>query len=157
MPTLSAAKGTPAALDVARLFLSWANRDGDVITNLKMQKLLYYAQAWYLVNFGKPLFGDRIEAWDLGPVVPVVYRAFKANGPRPIDYRDQKGAETVPFTPRQLDYLKEFYRAFARFSAHELVNMSHNESPWVDAYKTHSEITPDSMRSFYKKLSVAKK
>jgi uncharacterized phage-associated protein len=50
------------AIDVAKYFLNWANNKGDLITNLKMQKLLYYAQAWYLVNFKKPLFSDPIEA-----------------------------------------------------------------------------------------------
>jgi len=68
---------TVTAQDVTDLMLYWANRDGDLISNLKLQKLLYYAQAWHLVNFDVPLFGDSIEAWDFGPVIPNVYRQYK--------------------------------------------------------------------------------
>lgn len=143
------------ARNVADLFLSWANRDGDLITNLKMQKLLYYAQAWYLVNFkDKSLFNDVIEAWEFGPVVPVAYHYFKKHGYKPIPYVGN-GNERKPFTPIQLDYLKEFYGEFIGFSAHELVNMAHNEDPWKDTFKEgemHKVISNDLMRSYYSTL-----
>lgn len=147
----------PSALDVTNLFLYWANRDGDVLTNLKIQKLLYYAQAWHLVNFGRPLFADAIQAWDLGPVVPGVWKALTKFGPRPIAYKDHKGEEQNGFSKKQLDYLQEFYRVYGRFSAHELVNMSHNESPWIEAYQHRGVISTDSMLSFYTKVSRKKK
>jgi uncharacterized phage-associated protein len=44
------------------------------ITNLKLQKLLYYCQAWSLVFTGQALFAERIEAWVHGPVVPSIFR-----------------------------------------------------------------------------------
>jgi uncharacterized phage-associated protein len=138
------------AMDVVRLFLSWANRDGDLITNLKMQKMLYYAEAWHLVNFsGRSLFPEPIEAWEFGPVVPPVWQRLKQFGSMPIKYRNQGGQEEQEFSSRQLRYLQEFYRVFMPYTAHALVNMSHNEAPWIDAHERGVGISRDVMRAFY--------
>ena len=127
LPTLSAS-------DVAYLFLAWANKDGDLISNLKMQKLLYYAQAWHLVHFDQPLFNNSIEAWEFGPVVPSVYHEFKVFGSSPIEYSEKTDVESL-FREDQLEFLKEFYGTFIKFTAHELVSMTHAEKPWIDAEK----------------------
>ena len=71
--------------DVAKFFIGLANEQaeqnqGDLMTNLRLQKLLYFAQGWYLARYGKPLFSDEIEAWTYGPVVPEVYQTYKPNG-----------------------------------------------------------------------------
>ena len=69
------------ALHVAQYLLSLVNQDnGDTISNLKLQKLLYYVQGYYLAYFNKPLFNEKIEGWTLGPVVPVVYTEYKQYG-----------------------------------------------------------------------------
>ncbi|MGD9576708.1 MAG: Panacea domain-containing protein [Syntrophorhabdus sp.] len=145
------------AKDVATLFLSWANTEGDLITNLKMQKLLYYAHAWHLANFHKPLFADRIEAWDLGPVIPSLYHDYKKYGGAPIRYK-VIGKEHERFSSEQLDYLQAFYDRFIRFSAHELVNMSHNEQPWKTAFRSRTKlIDDDSMEQYYSALLKRKR
>ena len=72
------------ASDVSDLFLCWASIDGDLITNLKLQKLLYYAQAWHLAHFGSPLFSDDIEAWQYGPVIKSIYQKYSKFGNQPI-------------------------------------------------------------------------
>ena len=95
------------ALDVANLFLHWANTAGDLISNLKMQKLLYYAQAWHLVNFRQRLFSDPIEAWDLGPVIRSVYSKYRKHGYGPISYKGTCHEEDV-FSSGQIEFLKEF-------------------------------------------------
>ena len=68
--------------DVALYFLFRAREleAGDTISNLKMQKLLYYAQGHFLATYKKPLFDDKIEAWKYGPVVKEVYDKFKIYG-----------------------------------------------------------------------------
>ena len=139
------------AMDVAKYFLNKANQDGDLITNLKMQKLLYYAQAWYLVNFkNKKLFGDEIEAWSFGPVIPTVYHQFKNYRHVPISYENnvEKIFKIVQGEDRK--YLDEFYDKFVNFAAHDLVNMSHNEDPWKEAYKSPSRVMDiEKMREYY--------
>lgn len=120
------------AQDVADLFLYWANRDGDLVSNLKLQKLLYYAQAWYLVNFNGPLFSDSIEAWDFGPVISSLYGKYKRFGCNPIQYHDKAGKEEKQFSKEQLTFLSEFYDVYIGIPAHTLVNISHNEKPWIE-------------------------
>ena len=64
--------------DVADFFIDIANMsEDDQMTNLKLNKLLYYAQGVFLARTGKPLFDDDIEAWDLGPVVSCIYQKYK--------------------------------------------------------------------------------
>lgn len=138
------------ANQVARVLLAWADKNGDVITNLKLQKLLYYAQAWYLVNFGKRLFKDPIKAWDFGPVVPDVYHAWKEHQSSPIPY-SSNGKEELCLQPHQIEYLRDFYKVFSSLSATALVSMSHAEKPWKEAHAkgNTTEIRPDVMREYY--------
>lgn len=65
------------ACEVANFFVSRFQQAGDPLTNMKLQKLLYYAQGWHLALKGDALFDERIEAWPHGPVVPPVYGTFK--------------------------------------------------------------------------------
>lgn len=74
--------------DAADYFLSKIDEDaGDVITNLKLQKLVYYAQGFSLALCGRPLFAERIEAWQHGPVCPALFAKYEKSGalasPRP--------------------------------------------------------------------------
>ena len=72
--------------DVANYFLALVDEDaGDTISNMKLQKLVYYAQGFYLALYGKPLFPERIEAWDQGPVIPELYRRFEKFGAKAIE------------------------------------------------------------------------
>ena len=68
--------------DVAKFFIGYAteqakNGQGEPMTNLRLQQLLYLAQGWHLARYGKPLFEEEIKAWPCGPVVPEVYEAYK--------------------------------------------------------------------------------
>jgi uncharacterized phage-associated protein len=143
---------TISAFDVAHYFLAKANSEGDLITHLKMQKLLYYAQAWYLVNHDKPLFKEQICPWNLGPVIPEIYHAFKKFSASPIIY-EATGNEESLFTEDEKNYLDEFYSFFIKFAAHELVNMSHNEPPWKKAFQNKDDgISIDVMKQFYSSM-----
>ena len=65
--------------DAAKYFLAQVSEDaGDLISNLKLQKLLYYAQGFHLALYDQPLFPEAIEAWTHGPVVPDLYRHYKS-------------------------------------------------------------------------------
>jgi len=141
------------ALNVANLFLAWAAEDGDSITNLKLQKLLYYAQAWYLVNSRRRLFSDPIEAWSFGPVIRDIYLNWKRYGSKPIPYKPTR-QEEHRFTGSQLTFLRECYRIFSNFSATALLSMSHNEDPWKTAFQRgpNTVISPSQMRDYYTRL-----
>ena len=138
--------------DISSLFLFWANTSGDVLTNLKLQKLLYYAQAWFLVHFKTTLFDSNIEAWEYGPVVPDAYTEFKTFNRNPIEYSATKKEESI-FEKEKLEVLDSVYCTYVKYSAHELVNITHNEKPWIEAYKSQDKIiTPEAMKSYYSDL-----
>ena len=74
------------ANDIAKYFIVLAEKEyEDPLTNMKIQKMLYYAQGFHLALFNIPLFEDKIEAWRLGPVIPDVYQKYKGLGSKSID------------------------------------------------------------------------
>lgn len=124
------------------------------ICNLKLQKLVYYAQAWHLAFFGKKLFEDRIEAWIHGPAVRPLYGMYKEFGFNPIPYIG--GANDSDFSPSQLSLLKEVWNIYGKYDGAFLEALTHSELPWQQARvgldagdPSRREITPESMRAFY--------
>ena len=140
-----------SCLDVARYLLSLADSEaGDLISNLKLQKLLYYAQGFHLAMFDEPIFPEQIEAWTHGPVVPDVYRAYRQYGseniPAPTDLDDSL------YDERTREFLNEVYSVYGQFSAWKLRNMTHDEPPWSDAAEARGVISQQAMRDFFKTL-----
>ena len=138
------------AKKVAEYFLWKAREHGDWLTNLKLQKLLYYAQGWHLAIFKGPLFPEKIEAWVHGPAIPSVYGRFKRFGWNPI---------TDQVTKPEFEHsnlVDEVFEKYARFSAWELEQMTHEESPWRNARgglapekESKNEIQPEAIQSYF--------
>ena len=140
-----------SAQTVANQFVELLHDQGG-ISNLKLQKLLYYAQVWHLALYGAPLFRDRIEAWVHGPVVPPVFGAFKHNKWQPIDSTVGSAALPDRFEP----HLAEVLEVYGGFTATELERMTHREAPWKEARggipnhrPSRAIITHDAMKRFY--------
>ena len=120
------------AIEVARYFLSLTDEDeGELISNLKLQKLLYYAQGFHLAIYDEPLFPDDIEAWAHGPVVQSVYHEYKEYGSAPIPPEEM---DFNIFNKEQIEFLNEIYSTFGQYSAWKLREMTHDEPPWKDTY-----------------------
>ncbi|MFC2018724.1 Panacea domain-containing protein [Chloroflexota bacterium] len=138
------------AIEVARYFLSLTDEDaGELISNLKLQKLLYYAQGFHLAIFDEPLFTEPLEAWAHGPVVPEVYRHFRDYGSDPIQPEefdaDGPDGETQEF-------LDEIYSIFGQYSAWKLREMTHDEPPWENFYEegeVNVEIPHDALQEYF--------
>jgi len=129
---------------VARYFITTQDADsGEGITHLKLQKLLYYAQGHYLALYGRPLFGDTLEAWPHGPVVRSVYDQFKRHGRQPIPRNLAKPSLAADVT----DLLDNIAESYGQFSALTLRNMTHREAPWQNA---SGDITLASMASYFR-------
>jgi len=116
--------------DVADFFIELAGQEEEgVITQLKLNKLLYYAQGLYLAKTGKPLFADSIEAWEYGPVVPAIYQRYKVCGSNPIaaEGKDVSGL----FSEDEYDTLLDTAREYGKYTASYLVSKTHNpDTPW---------------------------
>lgn len=138
-----------SALDVARFFVSRAadpQTEND-LSNLKLQKLCYYAAGYFLAVFGKRLFREPVESWPQGPVVAAVYHAYKQNGDRPIQLPE--GGHDID-DDQVTDLLNSVYEYFGQFSAWTLRNKTHNEPPWMEARPTQSDLSDDTMRTFFR-------
>jgi uncharacterized phage-associated protein len=118
------------AKQAADYLIRFSQEVGDPVTNLKLQKLLYYAQGWYLaLHGGKPLFDDRIEAWPHGPVVPPVYGAYKEWGWNPISGQIAEPA----LAPNIKSFLNEVMEVYGIHNAYYLERLTHREKPWLIA------------------------
>lgn len=128
-------------------YILWLTRDQDEqISNLKLLKLLYYAQGYHLANHGIPLFDTPIKAWDHGPVVHDIYLEYKKHG---------RGGIPAPSNIRQSCYREQekstiqwVFDTFGKFSGSELRNMTHNEPLWKNANKNEI-IKPAQMREYF--------
>jgi uncharacterized phage-associated protein len=137
---------------ISSYFLSLsAPESGEGMSHLKLQKLCYYAQGFYLAQYDKPLFSEVIEAWQHGPVVPDLYQEYKTMGynfiPPPKINIDIYPSDIVEF-------LDEVYEVYGQFSAWKLRDMTHMESPWIEAFNNQNNnvITHDSMKNYFKTL-----
>ncbi|WEK13891.1 MAG: DUF4065 domain-containing protein [Candidatus Microbacterium phytovorans] len=143
------------ARQVARWFVAYSGMDDEgVMSNLKLQKLLYYAQGHYLAQTnGTPLFSNRVEAWAHGPVVPDVYHQYKDFGSSPIPADPEFDFGT--FSQQLNDFLASIWITFGSRSAWKLREMTHSESPWRNAFapdERGTEITTDSMFGYFRGL-----
>jgi uncharacterized phage-associated protein len=119
-----------SCFDVADYFIWLAQDTGSFISNLKLQKLVYYAQAWHLALQDEPLFEEDFEAWVHGPVIATLYKKYKAFGWQPIL------TEVEPQIDKHTsDFLSEVAEEYFACDAYELEQMTHAEEPWQRARK----------------------
>lgn len=140
---------TIPANDVADALLSIAREHGDNLTHLKLQKLVFYADAWHMVlNNGEELIPEQFEAWVHGPVVRGLYDRFRGNSWHPIM---DEVSYPLSLDEATRDHLNEIYEVFGAFSAFELEQMTHDEQPWIQARQGYE---PDEVcnRAIDKKL-----
>jgi len=137
-------------IDIANKLLAKASSDDsdELISNLKLQKLLYYMQGFHLAYFGEPLFAEEIEAWKYGPVVPSVYNQYKNFVNQGIKYTDA----VIELEPQEEKLFNAVYKVYATYSAIGLMEMTHNETPWKSVKAESGSIIPQkTMMSFFKK------
>ena len=139
--------GRPA-VSVANYILGIGETLGDHITHLKLQKLLFYSQAFYLGAYnGEKLFPEKVEAWEHGPVVRKVWDKYKGYGSHPL-MSDPPGGQPVQFEHRQMVLINDVYETYGQYSAWRLRQMTHKELPWRIAWDQGErtgdyEITPE--------------
>ncbi len=148
------------AWDVADYILCYTREKGDYISNLKIQKLLYYAQAWFLALYDRPLFDEQLEAWVHGPVQPELYSRFKKYSWKPIITDEVR----CPEYPNNIQsHLDEIMDVYGDLTAHHLERLVHQEDPWLKARQglppdepSHNVISQDEMKVYYRSLTDGK-
>ena len=140
-----------SALEIAKWFLGenrrrMAEEDSDYISNLKLQKLLYYAQGCYLAIKGNALFREDILAWEHGPVVRDIYDRYRRFGADGINEPDKN--YYVPIDSEDEKILLEVFDAFGIYSAWKLRNMTHEETPWQET-EPNGVIKTSSIKEYF--------
>lgn len=134
------------ALDIANKIISKTDLEhGDTISNLKLQKMMYYQQGFHLAYFGTPLFDEDIVAWQYGPVVPSVYQEYKSFESNSIS----TSKEGISLSDDEGELFNNVYEEYNQFSAVALMKMTHEESPWKTT-EINSVISRDKMAAFFK-------
>lgn len=159
-PVLDTGKGAcPVAtvFDVANYFLCRSGETGELLTNLKLQKLVYYAQAWHLAVFGSELFPEDFEAWVHGPVCPNLYHSYKGFGWNPIPCVNDR----PKFAQDTADLIEQVVELYLGESAYTLERMTHGEAPWIKARNglppdapSNAIVTKDSMKEYYRQYVI---
>jgi uncharacterized phage-associated protein len=136
---------------IAKSLINFSHEKADPLSNLKLQKLLYYAQAWHLVLRDDSLFDDEIEAWVHGPVVPCVFIKYCGAGWSPLL---KTRSEIVARA-----HLEDVWRVYGKFDEWRLERLTDSEAPWREARgelppdaPSHNIISKESMRSYYSSL-----
>lgn len=137
--------------DVAQFILK---KQGPM-SAMKLQKLVYYAQAWHTVWADKALFRNKIEAWKDGPVCPTLWKEHAA------EFRVSKlsKGDAEKLTPREKKTVKQILDFYGKRSAQWLSDLTHAEDPWLNARRgvragarSNAEITPRAMNEYYSSL-----
>lgn len=144
------------SLQIADYFILRSKQDEKGISNKKLQKLLYYSQAWSLVLRNKPIFEDDIEAWVHGPAIKRVYLAFKEYGFDNITKEVSQEKIDSSLTDDEKRFLDSVWKVYGKYDAAYLETLSHSESPWQEAREDLADfesstntITHESMKTYY--------
>jgi uncharacterized phage-associated protein len=139
--------------DVAKYILE---KQGEM-TAMKLQKLVYYSQAWHAVWEERPLFNDQIQAWVNGPVVPVLYEAHR--GKFLVNNSDRSFTSSTPLTTSEKDSIDRVLSFYGNKSSQWLSDLTHSEAPWMLAReglapneRGNREISVSSMAEYYEAL-----
>jgi len=157
---------TTSHINLAKYFVSLSNETGSLISNLKLQKLMFYAQAWHLAFFEEKLINDEFQAWVHGPVLPDSWRTYRDFGWKPIikddlnqDFIDNFCTNIVE--PEQCELLNDVVEEYFGLTAFQLEKLTHSEDPWIIARgdlapdePSENVISDDSMIDYYQQFVV---
>lgn len=141
-------------LDVARFIVNLSNEKFQKrgMSNLRLQKILYFVQARFLVEKGEVCFKEELKAWNFGPVVEEAYHAFKQFGACNIPSIPIKGdgniwvSESKKFDENVIsqsdkDLIEKVLASSEKYSTSNLVEITHYQSPWREAYEENKNNT----------------
>lgn len=153
-------------LDIARYVINYTNNRNSKISNLQLQKIIYYIQAAFLVIKDEPCFAEDILNWSYGPVVQEVYNEYRDNGNSSIPYQKQyiildfnKESGDIEFVRKEFDESKicnddkviinKIVDNYSEKDAFELVRKTHREDPWKLSDR-NSIIKKEDIKKYYK-------
>ena len=157
------------ASDLARIVTHYINQKGDTVSHKKLQKLLYYVEAWNLVHLGTPIIDEDFEAWVHGPVLPSLYHELKEFGYNDLsivcdeedtpDEHIESIIEKNKLSEDQIDIIYSVLDKYGRLNSMQLELLTHSEAPWINARKDipphrscKNIISKEEMKEFYSNI-----
>lgn len=141
--------------DLADYLICESRERGELLTPLKLQKLMFYADAWHLALYDAEITDERFQAWVHGPVALSQYHRFKDFRWKPID----QDIARPKFDEKLQKHLNEIIDVFGSENAVALEIMSHNETPWIEARggiasdePCSNYISKETTKNFYRSL-----
>ena len=128
------------------------------MTQKKLQKLCYYAQAWCYALKGERLIKSDFQAWIHGPVSPALYDRFKQFG---YDTIKISGIYRCNIEKNDIDLLEDVWKTYGDKTGNALEALTHRELPWIEARRGYAEnerctvvISPETMKTYYKSIYI---
>lgn len=118
-----------SALDVAQYIINKFTEKKMMITNIRLQRILYFVQAQSFSAINEPMFDDAIEAWSIGPVISKVYHAYKNNNFESVGLKKARIGNTHKFL---IDFVLE---QCSKYTTSELISIIRNQPPWAESYE----------------------
>ena len=150
-PVVECEIGKYSVFDIADWFLKKGN-----MTQKKLQKMCYYAQAWCYAFNGYRIMNSDFQAWIHGPVSPALYEKFRRFG---YDTIKIKGNVNIELDKQDEELLEDVWETYGDRTGNALEALTHREAPWIEARKGYSEnerctvvISPESMKRYYKSI-----
>lgn len=135
---------------IASYVIDWCQRNNKSITNLRLQKLLYFLQGEYCLIRDDRLLKDDFYAWQLGPVIPKIYEEYSVFSSYDISVVSENEFDNIYISDKVL--INMILNAYSNLSTWELVEKSHHEDPWkytVDVFGENSIIPFELIRKYY--------
>jgi uncharacterized phage-associated protein len=121
---------------IANEFLRIADEKGKKLTNMQLQKLVYFAHGWYLALAGKPLLKEEVKAWTFGPVIPPLYNKLRkfandeVTSPIPV-------STDVEIPPKIKVFLESVWDAYGHMTGGEMSYLTHKfGTPWLETWNS---------------------
>ena len=158
------------AASIANEFLDLASQKGRKLTQIEIQKLVYFAHGWNLEYTEKPLIGELFEPWKYGPVVRTLYDAFRRFGSEPItakatSWQTNDAGAIIEVTPsiqstksdedeNAISLVREVWKTYGALAPFKLVEVTHVENgPWAAAFTAKQIYIPnESICTYFKQL-----
>ncbi len=144
-----------SAIEVAKYIIDYSNAHNYCVSNLKLQKLLYFVQAYFLISSPdkEPCFWDEIEAWDFGPVVPSVYSELKGFGGASIyGFPSNIVADDSIIEKGHKKLIEDVIEKFRYFTAVDLTRITQRQMPWRKARalnRTNKTVSIEDLRIYF--------
>ncbi len=128
------------AVELAAKVISIVHDNGMYITNLQLQKVMYYIQGEFMKKFNYKAFVDPIECWPYGPVIKRVWRVYNSFGRKPIN----TGGSSLCLDVREESCIKKIIKEKLKMNVWDLVDQTHAELPWKHANEIENPFISDS-------------